>query len=69
MSFWLSFHQALLDRTGAYWLDHPSDLTCKDSTQHYSVDGPLLSCKQQTAGSSHCRETKSTNHKPDRWSL
>jgi hypothetical protein len=47
MSFCLSFHQAVLGPTGAYWLDDPSDLTCKDSTAQHLVDGPRLSCKQQ----------------------
>ena len=44
LSFHLSFHQGLLGPTGAHWLDDPSDVTCKDSTQQYSVDDPLLSC-------------------------
>ena len=52
MSFRLSFHQAPLGPSGAHWLDDPSDLTCKDSTQHYPVDDPLPSCKQQVGGSS-----------------
>ena len=30
--------------TGAYLLDDPPDLSCKDGTRHYSVDDPLLSC-------------------------
>jgi hypothetical protein len=47
MSFRLSFHLALLGPTGAYWLDDPSDLSCKQSTRQYAVDDPLLSCKQQ----------------------
>ena len=35
MSFCLSFHLALLDRTGAHWLDDLSDVTCKETTgQH-----------------------------------
>jgi hypothetical protein len=42
----MSFHLQLLGPTGAYWLDDPSDLTCKDSTQQHAVDDPLLSCKQ-----------------------
>ena len=46
-SFCLSFHQGLLGPTGAHWLDDPSDLSCKDSTQQYPVDNPLLSCKQR----------------------
>jgi hypothetical protein len=41
-SFRWSFHLGLLDPTGAYWLDDPSDLTCKDSSQHYSMDDPRL---------------------------
>jgi hypothetical protein len=28
-------------------LDDPPDLTCKDSTQEYSVDDSRLPCKQQ----------------------
>ena len=47
MSFWLSFHQALLGPTGPHQLDDPSDLTCKDSTGQHAVDDPRLSCKQQ----------------------
>ena len=47
MSFSVSFHQALLSPTGAYWLDDPSDLTCKETTRQHDVDDPLLSCKQQ----------------------
>jgi hypothetical protein len=46
-SFSQSFHQAVLGPTGAYWLDGPPDLTCKDSTQQDAVDGLWLSCKQQ----------------------
>jgi hypothetical protein len=46
MSFHLSFHQALLDPTGAHWLDDPPNLTCKDSTGQHAVDGPRLSCNQ-----------------------
>jgi hypothetical protein len=52
MSFRVSFHLALLGPTGAHWLDHPSDVSCKETTRQYPVDGPLLSCKQQVAGSS-----------------
>jgi hypothetical protein len=47
MSFCLSFHQPLLGRMGAYWLDDAPDLSCQDSTRQQTVDGPLLSCKQQ----------------------
>jgi hypothetical protein len=50
MSFRLSFRQALLGLTGAHWLDDPSDMSCKDSTHRYPVDGPRLSCKQQVGG-------------------
>jgi hypothetical protein len=46
MSFRLSFHLALLGPTGADWLDDPSDLSCRDSTDQHAVDGPRLSCKQ-----------------------
>ena len=52
MSFRLSFHQALLGPTGAHWLDDPPDVSCKDSTRQYAVDGSRLSCKQQVGGSS-----------------
>ena len=52
LSFRLSFHLPLLRPTGAHWLDDSSDLTCKHSIQHYSVDDPRLSCKQQVGGSS-----------------
>jgi hypothetical protein len=52
MSFSLSFHQPLLGPSGAHWLDDASDLSCKESTGQYAVDGPLLSCKQQVPGSS-----------------
>jgi hypothetical protein len=41
-------YSALLERTA----DDPSDLSCKKRTRKYSVDGPLLSCKQQVGGSS-----------------
>jgi hypothetical protein len=47
MPFCLSFHLALLGPTGAYWLDDPPDVTCKETTRHHAVDDPLLSCKQQ----------------------
>src|SRR5215216_5724460 len=55
MSFRLSFHQAPLGPSGAHWLDDPSDLTCKDSTQHHPVDDPLLSCKQGLTAVCRCR--------------
>jgi hypothetical protein len=43
MSFCLSFHQALLGKSGAYWLDDPPNLTCRDrSHQHpWTVGGCL----------------------------
>jgi hypothetical protein len=47
MSFCWSFHSALLDPTGAHWLDDPSDLSCKDSTRQHTLDGPLLSCNSR----------------------
>jgi hypothetical protein len=47
MSFQLSFHLASLGPSGAYWLDDPPNLSCKDRTCQYAVDGPLLSCKQR----------------------
>jgi hypothetical protein len=46
MSFFLSFHLALLGPTGAHWLDGPPDLSGKYSTGHHAVDDPLLSCNQ-----------------------
>ena len=49
-SFPRSFHLPLLGLTGAYWLDDPSDLSCKDDTRQHAVDDPLLSCKQQVGG-------------------
>src|SRR5215211_7083782 len=52
MSFFLSFHLALLGPTGAHWLDGPPDLSDKDSTRQRAADDPLLSCKQQVGGSS-----------------
>jgi hypothetical protein len=39
-----SFHQPLLRPTGAHLPDDPSDVSCKESTRQYCVDGPLLSC-------------------------
>jgi hypothetical protein len=45
-SFRRSFHQPLLGSTGAYWLDGPPDLSCKESTGQYAVDDPLLSCNR-----------------------
>ena len=44
LSFRLSFHPALLGPSGAYWLDDPSDLSCKEGTHQHAVDDPLLSC-------------------------
>jgi PPOX class probable F420-dependent enzyme len=42
-SFRWSFHQPLLGETGAYWLDDPPDVSCKESTRQYAVDGsPLI---------------------------
>jgi hypothetical protein len=41
-----SFHQASLGITGAHSLDDASDLSYKDSTGQYAVDGWRLSCKQ-----------------------
>jgi hypothetical protein len=46
MSFRLSFHQPILGTSGAYWLDDPPDLSCKENTRQHAVDDPLLSCKQ-----------------------
>ena len=43
----MSFHQALLGPTGAYWLDDLSDVSFKESTRQYAVDDSLLSRKQQ----------------------
>jgi hypothetical protein len=43
VSFCLSFHPALLGRSGAYWLDGPPDLSCQDSMCQHPVDGcPLI---------------------------
>lgn len=39
MSFRLSFHLALLGPTGAYWLDDPPDLSCKETTRQHAVGG------------------------------
>ena len=47
MSFCLSFHLAVLRLTGAYWLDDPSDVSCKQDTGQHAVDGPLLSCNRK----------------------
>jgi hypothetical protein len=47
-----SFHQVLLGRSGAQWLDDPPDLACQDSTRQHALDGWRLSCKQQVGGSS-----------------
>jgi hypothetical protein len=44
MSFPLSFNLAVPGPTGAYWLDGPPDVTCKDSTGQHAMDDPLLSC-------------------------
>jgi hypothetical protein len=68
MSFPLSFHLPLLGPTGAHWLDNPPDLTCKERTGQYPLDDPLLSCKQQVAGSS-LAGGPNPQIKPDRWSL
>jgi hypothetical protein len=46
MSFRLSFHRALLDRTGAHWLGDSPDLSCRHDTRQHAVDGSRLSCKQ-----------------------
>jgi hypothetical protein len=46
-SFRWSFHQGLLSPTGAYWLDDPPDVSCKDSTRQHAVDDARLSCKQR----------------------
>jgi len=48
-SFRWSFHLGLLGPTGAHWLDDPSNVSCKESTQQYPVDDSLLSCKQLPA--------------------
>ena len=46
MSFPMSFHQGLLQAIGPHPPDDVPDLSCEDSTQQYSMDDPLLSCKQ-----------------------
>jgi hypothetical protein len=48
VSFCLSFHLVLLGPTGAYWLDDPPDLSCKDDIRQHAVDDPLLSCNRCT---------------------
>jgi hypothetical protein len=59
MSFSMSFHPALLGPTGAYWLDDPPDVACKESTRQHAVDGCPLSCNPLRAtrdrGSSSCQ--------------
>jgi hypothetical protein len=40
----MSFHLALLGPSGAHWLDDPPDLSRKDSTRQYPVDGSRPSC-------------------------
>ena len=52
MSFHLSFHLGYSSRRGAYWLDDPPDVACKDRTRQHAVDDSRLSCKQQVGGSS-----------------
>jgi hypothetical protein len=44
MSFWVPFHTASLGPTGAHWLDDPPDVSCKEGTRQYAMDGTLLSC-------------------------
>jgi hypothetical protein len=46
MSFFLSFHLALLGLSEAYWLDDAPDLSCKDSTRQHPTDGCPLSCNR-----------------------
>jgi hypothetical protein len=36
--------QALLPATTAYWLDEPSDVSCKETTRQHAVDDARLSC-------------------------
>jgi hypothetical protein len=64
MSFPMSFHQAPLGPTGAHWLDDAPDLSCKESTRQYAVDGPLLSCKQQPPASSSGASSKAAGQRP-----
>jgi hypothetical protein len=52
MSFRLSFHQAILDLSGAHWPDDPPDLSCQYGTRQYALDDARLSCKLQVGGSS-----------------
>ena len=54
LSFQLSFHLALLEPTGAYWLDDLPDVSCQDGTGQHSVDGWPLSCKQWPGGDGGC---------------
>jgi hypothetical protein len=35
-------NSAISSPSGAHWLDDSSDLTCKDGTQQYPLDGSLL---------------------------
>jgi hypothetical protein len=44
-SFQWSFHQTSFGITGVHLLDDPPDLSCKDRTPQYAVDGLRLSCK------------------------
>ena len=48
MSFHLSFHLGYSSRRGAYWLDDPPDVTCKDSTAStpQTIRGCLVSSCQ-----------------------
>jgi hypothetical protein len=50
MSFFLSFHLALLGPTGVHWLDGPSDLSCNETTRQHAVDDPLLIRKSTVGG-------------------
>ena len=52
LSFHMSFHHGPRHTTGRDQADRASDLSSKDSTRQYLVDGSLLSCKQQVGGSS-----------------
>jgi hypothetical protein len=54
MSFRLSFHLGLLDRTGAHSLDGPPDVTCMENSRQYFVDGSRLSCNPLLATWGRC---------------
>ena len=42
-------------------MDDPPDVSCKESTRQYALDGPLLSCKQQA----WCLDRELSGHNPE----